>query len=270
MTKNGAGEKQGPSNLGRVAPYLMLAMMLALSIGLWRFWDKTEQAKAQKHFNEYCEQISQDLTVRFFTYTNILLSSATLFLGTEEVTREMWRMHYEYRQVGSLFPGFHGIGFTKLVQSAELAQHIERIRAGGLPEYAVWPYGQRLLYAPAIFAEPFNVISSRAIGYDSWSEPTRRAAMEQARDTASVTMSGRLRLVTDDTETDVQLGYMIYVPVFASGVPPSDVEARRVAITGFVHGVLRVPDLIRSILTEPPDKVAFQLYDGTASVVSCK
>jgi len=257
-----AVEKQGPPIPGWVISYLVLAVMLAASVWLWRFSANAEQAKAQSQFSEYCEQISEDIAGRLDTYSSILQSAAGIFIVSDEVTREKWRRHYEHRRVSCLLPGFHGIAYAEVVAPAELARHVERIRVEGFPEYAVWPDGERPVYAPAVFMEPFDPTNRRALGFDSLSEPTRRAAMERARDTASVAMSDRLSLVVDDTEGDVQAGFMLYVPVFATGVPPGDVEARRKAVTGYVHGALRVKDFMRSAFAEAPEKVAFELYDG--------
>ncbi len=156
------------------------------------------------------------------------------------------------------------LGVGKVVPPAELARHVERIRAEGFPEYTVRPDGERASYTPVVFLEPFDAIHRPVLGYDMFSEPVRRAAMERARDTASPAMTGQLQLVIEDAYEEVQPGYIIYVPFFAGGVPPSSVEARRAVLRGYVYGIFRVKDLMRGIFPEAPEKVAFELYDGEA------
>jgi len=263
MAENDAVKKQDLSIPGRMAPYLALALMLAASVWLWRFWANAEKTRARDHFDEYCVQISQDITERLNTYKMILQGGAGLFLSSEEVDREEWRAYCEYREVRTLFPGIQGIAVVEVITPAELAQHVERIRAEGFPEYSVRPDGERAIYTSIVFAEPFDARNRQALGYDMFSEPVRRAAMERARDTATVTMSGSIRLI-QETDEDLQAGFLIFVPVYARGLPQTGVEERRAALTGYVFAALRVKDFMRSIFPEPSRKVAFELYDGAA------
>jgi len=257
-----AAKKQGLPIAGRIAPYLVLAVMLAASAWLWRFWANAEETRARLHFDEYCEAISQDIAGRIDSYKMILQGGAGIFIASEAVTREEWRAYVEYRQVQLLYPGIQGLGFAKVITPAELAQHVERVRAEGFPEYSVRPDGERAIYTSIVFLEPFDTRNRRAFGYDMFSEPVRRAAMERARDTASPAMAGRLRLVIEEAFEEVRDGYILYLPVFDSGAPPDGVEARRAALTGYVCGVLRVQDLMRNLFPEAPRKVCFTLYDS--------
>ncbi len=255
--------KQGLPVAGRIAPHLVLALMLSASVWGWRFWANAEQAGAQSHFNEYCERISQDITGRVHAYRRVLQSGAGIFVASENVTRQEWRAYFEYRTARTQFPGMLAFAYAEVVAPAGLAQHVARIQTEGFPEYRVWPEGDRPLYTPVVFLEPFDETNRRALGFDVSSEPVRRAAMERARDTATVAMSGRVRLVVGDTDEDVQAGYLIYAPFFSGGVPPAGVEVRRAALTGYVFAALRVKDLMRGIFPEAPEQVAFELYDGT-------
>jgi len=262
MTKN-AFKKQGLSVASRMAPCLVLALMLVASVWLWRFVAHAETARARLYFDEYCEKISQDILGRLNTCKMILHGGAGVFIASEEVTRAEWRAYVEYHQIRPLFPGIQGIAFAKVIAPAELAQHVESLRADGFSEYTVWPEGDRAIYMPIVFAEPFDARNRQALGYDMFSEPARRSAMERARDTAAVAMSDRIRLI-QESDKDLQAGFLLYVPVFDGGLPPSDVEARRDALTGYVFAALRVKDFMRSIFAEAPEKVAFEIYDGAA------
>jgi len=260
MTSNTAS-KQGRSIPGRIAPYLALALMLAASVWLWRFWANAEKTRAQSHFDEYCKGISQDIAERLNTYKMILHGGAGVFLASEEVTRDEWRAYYEYHQVRTLHPGIQGISFVKVIAPSELARHVESIRAEGFPEYSVRPDGERAFYMPVVFIEPSNAHNRQALGYDAFSEPVRRAALERARDTATAAMSGRVRLV-HETDEDLQAGFVIIAPIYARGMPLTGVEERRAALTGYVGAVFYVKDFMRSVFAEPAQKVAFELYDG--------
>ncbi len=256
-----ANKKLGLSVPSRIAPFLILAVMLAASVWLWRYWENAEQSRARSHFNEYCESVSQDITGRMDMYRRLLQSGVGIFIASEEVTRDEWQAYYEYRKATMQFAGMQAFAFAEVVYPDDLAQHMERIRAEGIPEYRVWPEGERSVYIPVIFVNPFDATNRDALGFDVFSEPVRRAAMERARDTARVGMSGRVRLVVGDTDEDVQSAYVIYIPVF-DGIPPAGVEARRSTLRGYVFAALRVKDLIRGIFAESPPRIAFELYDG--------
>lgn len=256
-----AAKKQGLPIANRIAPYLVLALMLAASVWLWRFLVKAEETRVRLHFDEYCEEISLNITVRLNDHKMILQGGAGVFVVSEEVTREEWGAYYEYREIQTLYPGIQGLGFAKVITPAELAQHVACVRAEGFPEYSVRPDGERAVYTSIVFLEPFDARNRRAFGYDMFSEPVRRVAMERARDTATPALSGKVHLV-QETDEEIQAGFLLYVPVFARGMPRTGVEERRAALTGYVYAPFRVTDLMKSIFAEPSQNVAFELYDG--------
>jgi PAS domain S-box-containing protein len=245
------------------APYIILVMLLFGSVWLWQFLIKVEQTRAQNHFNEYCERISEDIVDRIHTYRKLLQSGAGIFIASEEVTREEWRTYYEYRRTRTSMLGMQAFAFAEVVRADELTQHIERIRAEGFTDYRVWPEGDRSFYTPVVFLEPFDSINREALGFDLSSEIVRQKALERARDTTQVTMSEKVRLLVGDGDEDTLTGHLLFVPFFAGGVPPSDLDARRAAIRGYVFAALRVQDIIKGIFTEAPPNIAFELYDGT-------
>jgi PAS domain S-box-containing protein len=247
--------------LNKIAPFLTLAMMLAASVWVWRYSANYETAMAQDHFDEYCELITKDITERLNTYRLVLKGGVVVFLASEEVSREDWRAYCEYQKLHNQFPGIKGISFLKIIAPGELVHHVESIRAEGFPEYSVYPGGERTLYTPVVFFEPMDARNRQAIGYDSFSEPIRREAIERARDTATVAMSGVIRLVTE-TEEELQAGFLIVAPVYARDMPQSDVEERRAAIRGYVCAVLRVKDFKQPVIAMLPQGVSFASYDG--------
>jgi signal transduction histidine kinase len=110
-------------------------------------------------------------------------------------------------------------------------------------------------------AEPRNARNAGAIGYDMFSEPIRRAALEAARDSGNPTASGKVTLV-QETEAAKQPGFLLYVPVYR-GPDPGHVEGRRRALRGFVFGAFRMGDLMRGLFgSEAQPRVEFSIHDG--------
>ncbi|MGE4345467.1 MAG: CHASE domain-containing protein [Geoalkalibacter sp.] len=255
------GNKQKLSSLSRIAPYLVLAVMLALSVWFWRFLASAEKTKARARFDRYCNGISHDIAERLNAYKMILQGGAGLFISSQEEEREEWRRYVKYRHVQTLYPDIQALGFAKVIPAAELAHHVESVRAEGFPEYSVRPEGKRAIYTPIVFLEPLDVRNRRALGYDLSSEPVLRTAMERARDTDMPAMSASVKLV-QETGEEVQAGYVIFVPMYAGRMASGNVEERRAALKGYVYAAFRIKDLLRGIFPEAPREVAFQLYDG--------
>jgi PAS domain S-box-containing protein len=115
--------------------------------------------------------------------------------------------------------------------------------------------------APITYVEPADELNARAIGFDLYSDPARRAAMEQARDTGEPAMSAPVQLLRDRGEPP-RTGAAMFLPVYRGGAAPATVESRRAAIVGFVYSSFRVRDLVERTVGDPTG-VRLRLVDIT-------
>lgn len=221
---------------------------------------------AKREFLFACNEIRGKVNERLKAHEQILLGGAALFDASDQVTREEWRTFTQRLDVESNFPGIQGIGFALWIPPDRLEQHVQEIRGEGFPNYNVRPEGDRGAYSSIIYLEPFLGRNLRAFGYDMFSESVRRAAMERARDHNEAALSGKVFLV-QETETDIQAGTLMYVPVYRKGMPLLTVEQRREAIFGWVYSPYRMTDLMRGILggwdSQEGFRIRLQVYDGT-------
>ena len=246
---------------GKFLPYLALVVCLFLTIVTWRIWDNFNTAIEEDRYARNTRRVDRDVAARLHEYEMVLTGGAGLFVASDEVNRNEWRAYAEYRKVQTLFPGIQGMGFARVIKPAELAPHIRGVRAEGFPGYTVHPEGKRDVYTPIIFLEPFDARNQRAFGFDMFSEPVRRAAMERARDTGKISISGKVTLV-QETGNDVQAGFLMYIPVYAKGMPLTSVEGRRDALMGYVYGPFRMNDLLQGVFPVRDNILAYQIYDG--------
>jgi signal transduction histidine kinase len=89
--------------------------------------------------------------------------------------------------------------------------------------------------------------------------------MARARDEARTIISGKVRLV-QETDTDVQPGFLIFIPVYKTPTIPTTVEERRAQFLGWAYSPFRTHDLFRNIILGIPDgstQLSFAVYDGT-------
>ena len=108
--------------------------------------------------------------------------------------------------------------------------------------------GRRDEYYPVYFVSPLKG-NETAAGFDLWSDPVRRAAMEKARDEGAAIATPPLRLVQ---EKEKQRGYLVFFPVYGGGVNPGTIDERRRALRGFTVGVYRTEDVVRNAISDSP------------------
>jgi PAS domain S-box-containing protein len=220
---------------------------------------------AIKQFAFSADQVALKIRERLNSYALILNGGAGLFAGSGTVNRKEWKAYVEKLRAGDTVPGVQGIGFSQAIQPDQLAAHIAGIRAEGFPDYAVRPAGERALYSSIIYLEPFQDRNLRAFGFDMFSEPVRRAAMERARDSGVVALSGKVELV-QETGKEVQAGTLMYVPVYRNGAPTTTIEERRAALIGWAYSPYRMGDLMGGILADWKKQegrnVDLHIFDG--------
>ena len=224
-----------------------------LAVGLLLTWIEAMNVKrtilldAKQEFEFVCNEIKNKIITRLEVHAQILRSGSAFFESSTDVTRKEWRMFIEQQRIENNLPGIQGIGFSLIVPKNQLESHEKKIRSEGFPLYAIKPPGKRDIYTSIIYLEPFTDRNLRAFGYDMFSEPIRRKAMEHARDYNVASLSGKITLV-QETDEDIQAGTLMYVPVYKSNQPVGTIEERRIAIQGWVYSPYRMNDLMNGIL----------------------
>jgi PAS domain S-box-containing protein len=239
----------------------LLVAVLSLGLTLW-VWDTLEGARLDRErarLQERTVLLGRRIEGRLRDDAQILRGAAGLFRLVGAPTRAQWQTYVEALHLEETLPGIQGVGFSLRIAPGDLAAHEQAIRAEGFPDYAVRPAAPRAVYTSIIYLEPFDWRNQRAFGYDMFSEPVRREAMERAAATASVALSDRVVLV-QETETDRQFGTLMYLPVYRAHPTPATAEARSSALHGWVYSPIRMNDLVHGALGELPADVVIEVY----------
>lgn len=244
----------------------LVLLLCLLTTGYASYYIKLDaESDAQRQFAFDCDEVELRIEGRLQAHKQVLLGAAALFDASDSVERDEWHAYAKRMQIDQHFHGIQGLGFSLLIAKDQLARHIAEIRKQGFPEYAVRPSGDRDVYTSIIYLEPFEGRNLRAFGYDMYSEPTRRAAMERARDENSAALSGKVRLV-QETEKDVQAGTLMYMPVYRRLMPIETIKQRRAALYGWVYSPFRMDDLLAGVLkgrdNQADSHLHLQVYDG--------
>jgi PAS domain S-box-containing protein len=231
------------------------------------FYMKTHvESLERREFIFASDQIQKVIDQRLKDHEFILNSGAAFLNAADQMDSAKWRNFIQNLNLETHYPGIQGVGFALRISPKEIDRHVQEIRSQGFPHYRVWPGGDRDTYSAIIYLEPFSGRNLRAFGYDMYSEPIRRAAMERARDQNDAALSGKVFLV-QETEKDIQAGTLMYVPIYRKGMPIKTVQERREALYGWVYSPYRMTDLMRGVLgiwdTPERSRVRLQVYDGT-------
>ena len=245
----------------KIQPYIILMLSLLLTAYVWRLSDDFIKSQTHQRFLFRVSDITKAIVQRLDDYRIILAGGVGLFAVSDDVNREQWRTYVHSLRLGDNFPGIQGVGFSKRIGPHEKQDHIVGVRAEGFPNYTVRPEGAREEYTSIIYLEPFDFRNQRAFGYDMFSEPVRRTAMTRARDTGDVAMSGKVILL-QETDQNIQAGFLMYVPVYIRHMPINTVEERKSALLGYVYSPFRIGDLIEGIFGKTPPDIDLEIYDG--------
>jgi signal transduction histidine kinase len=250
----------------RILPFLVLAVGLVITWLVWANSRHREAAALREEFNFMANKTLAVIENRLQANVQVLRGVAGLFAARNEVDRRSFRNYVETLHLHERYPGILGIGFSLVVPSREKARHEQQIRNEGFPDYVIRPPGERDPFTSVIYLEPFSGRNLRAFGYDMYSEPVRRAAMSRACDAGEPALSGKVTLV-QETTTDVQAGFLIFIPIYLNGAPHATIAERQSSLVGWAFSPLRMKDLMRSVLSRQIPEVGAQvdlhIFDGT-------
>ncbi len=251
-----------PRGLTRFAwPLVLLLACLALTFGSWVQDRQDRQDRLRSTFETRSHAALSLIQVRLGFSEQALLGTRGLFAARGTVGSKEFAAYIASLRVEETYPGIQGIGFALLVRAADKTRHLAQVRSQGFPEYQMHPERNQAVYSTILHLEPFKNRNLRAFGYDMLTEPVRQEAMGRARDEGRTSMSGRVKLV-QETDTEVQPGVLVYVPVYDAKQPSLTLEDRRRHLVGWVYTPFRMHDLMNGLLGEAESDLALQLFDG--------
>lgn len=207
-------------------------------------WYTIDQAN-RLTFHGITDDAVQRIGDRVENHMLLIKSVEAHFQATGEVPSiEAFKVYVSYLQKTEQFNGVQGLGFARYVQTgpqSDQATSAELERNYGL-QRTPWPETTEPFRTPIVMLEPENDPNRRALGYDMYSEPVRRAAILAALTEQRLRASGSVELVQEDFDNP-QPGFLMYTPFFSpnSGRP-----------LGLVYAPFRIPNLFESALNRSP------------------
>jgi signal transduction histidine kinase/CheY-like chemotaxis protein len=206
-----------------LAPSVALAIGLSLTLGAFLGTRLTVNHTNQLDLEARVAEIERTLDRRVGVYGEVLWGFSSYFAGSTRVTRDEFGAYVEEAAIFSRYPELSAVGFARRVTPDQRADFENQLRAGhaylgeAAENLAIFPAGDRPVYYAIDYLQP-TTNAARAIGFDIFSEPARRAAVQRALATGRPAASGTIQLITHDTPSP---GVLLIMPVGdTAGGPP--------------------------------------------------
>jgi signal transduction histidine kinase/CHASE1-domain containing sensor protein len=246
---------------GWLVAVLALGVGLVLTAAIWNTESERRSARRDALLLERASTLASQIRQRLVAYEVALRGGASLFAATSNPTRAQWSAYVNSLALDADYPGVQGIAFAAWLAPDQVPFLEESVRAEGLRDFRVWPTGPRSGASAIVYIEPLDATNIRALGYDMYTDETRREAMQTARDIGKAVLTKPVALVQDAGRA-AHPAVLLYVPLYRHGAPVDTEEARRSALLGWIYAPFRPGDLMRRLDRGPDPMLAIRLYDG--------
>lgn len=230
---------------GRRVPawaWALVAFVLGMALTLWLSEGEKRRSRSEAHhvFVQETEGVAQALRAQLDQCGHLIRAFQSIFLASENVTEAEYIRAYENMQSS---------GAVRV--SLQALAYAERRREADGDHYVT------TLFAP----QSGNTVIR---GLDVLTQPSNLQALLRSRDTDELAMSAPFPLRQSGRQS-LGDGFILRLPVFASGAMPDTVEARRAGIVGSIGASFRISDLIASALPAAHQQLADLVVEDISS-----
>jgi PAS domain S-box-containing protein len=266
---------------------LAIALIFAAGIGLSAGAYFLLHNKQQNQLNYQFEfDANSDITaIQHGIALNIeaLQRIQAVFISTESISHEDFNVLVKHDL--KRFPGIWGLGWARLVTEKEAEGFEQSMQKNGFPKFRIGEYNsdgelvtvpRRSEYVPLTYLQP-SPDSNAIYGFDLLSEINRATAVRIARDIgvarATVPVIPALATVPQSLAIAIKsnASFLVYLPVYKSGLSPQNVDDRRQSILGFAVADFRIDEMIQfilkeSVIAENLETFLFDITDQTGEI----
>jgi signal transduction histidine kinase/integral membrane sensor domain MASE1 len=253
----------------KLSMLLPLCITFALVVAFFVQVSGWERERIRREFVQYAEPVQDTLIKKLSLVASLeaLETCRDLLAGGRPVGREEFR-----RFAANLLerhPEMFALAWLPVVRAGERRAYEAGLAAEGYGRVGISerdrqgrlvPAAARPEYVPATYIEPI-ASHGRGVGFDVASEPVRQATILKARDSGQAAMTAPLRLIQDERPDPSEL---VFIPVYAHGLPHETLAQRRAHIVGYVSGSFRLSSLIAALVRQVGSAdMNVQLFDDS-------
>lgn len=242
----------------------LLTFFFTLAIGavvtnlVGRIESSRHQAAFERTLAEFggsaTEQITRDITIlratRAWVETAFQSGHTT---GFSTLTRDVFANYVHKLGLQPSDAGLQGLGFVPIIRPENAAEIDARLARDYGGKRRVWPDSSAALRTTIMLLEPANARNQAAIGYDMYSEPSRRMAMDAALSSGEPAASAPVVLIQDMNDGR-QAGMLIFLSVSSHPGPGSPPDA-------LVYAPLRAGDLFENVSAAYHNRLKIRVTD---------
>ncbi|MFA6195403.1 MAG: CHASE domain-containing protein [Sulfurimonas sp.] len=251
------------SKLFKLMPPILMVVLFALSYQFYITMKENAVLELKSAFSLHSQKFKMLIEQRMTAYEHVLHGTKGLFIASGSVDRNEFKAYVNTLMLDKVFPGIQGIGYSMIVPADKKDELINKVRLEGFDSYTITPTTPRDFYTTIFYLEPFDVRNKKAFGYDMFSNPVRRVAMEKSRDDDKAVISAKVTLLQEN-EANVQAGFLMYVPIYEKNTKNETVDERREHIVGWVYAPFRINNLMQGLKTYESEDEDFdiEIYDN--------
>ncbi len=245
----------------KVIPFILMLVLGVITYHYYKTIKNNEYNDLKTKFSLKAQEYQTLMQERMLDYEHVLYGIKGLFLASDSIEREEFKSYVEALSIEHYFPGIQGIGYSAVVPADQKDAFIDKVRSEGFSSYNITPVAPRGFYTTIIYLEPFDARNQMAFGYDMFSDPVRRAAMERSRDNDTPIISGKTTLL-QEYKKDLQSGFLMYLPLYQKGTDNDTVDERKKHILGWIYAPFRINNFMNGLNSHEDEYFDIEIYDN--------
>ncbi|WP_137753915.1 CHASE domain-containing protein [Sphingopyxis sp. L1A2A] len=240
---------------------LVILLAAAAAAAASFFYNQSDEA-------EQAERVATQVNMRLHDHVAVLKGVRALYQSDSAASGPGIRAYLAALQPQVQAPGMEGVGIAAAMRAGTPAALEAKLRENYSRDIKVWPTTDQPIGFAVVLVEPYTPRRNAALGFDMYSEPTRRAAMRRAWQTGQPAASGIVQLAQEKASKVKQPGFLIYLPVYARspvGTNPDTLATApgTRAVEGFVYAPFRTHDMMKAVLGSQLDGIdGIEVYAG--------
>ena len=240
----------------RAAPLLIFFLVTAITVLSIFSIERSSRIEEIADLNRESQMIGATIERRAFSNSSYLRAGAALLSAGDQVSADLFSRFVSELRLDANNPGAGGIGWAPVIGAAEVPAIERQLRRGRTDRPRISPTlteQPRDKLVPVLYIRPETPRNQRALGFDMYSNPVRRRAMDKAEREARPTASGIVTLRQEGREQNA--GFLIYMPVF-------DANGGGRLLKGFIYSPFNAKAFLSSAIDARNNEgVAVRLWD---------
>ncbi len=242
---------------------LVFAVGVGATLYYWKSLRHGVEGELDVAYTRQRQMIGQAMQERIEVYQNFLRGSAGLVSLNMGIDQASWEKYHQPYDIARNYPDIEGVGVNRYLRPADIPAYLDRRKAQNDTNFQIFPDGDRPEYSVITFDARYTGNNGRSRGFDAYTDPTRKKAMDEAVRTNQMTITGKVNLVSESRHN--RSSFILYMPFYRSGMPTDTYEQRQASLLGFVFIAVDAKTFIESVMnTKQNPHIAIQVYDAEA------